>query len=117
MLLLRRPGVTATWVELAAAMLQGTPRLTGAACAGRWELFDPRGVDVVQETVPEADARHAEALAICAACPALGACRAWVAESRPSQRPAGVVAGIPPPKRGGSRPTRKASQTTRKALP
>nr|WP_276762896.1 WhiB family transcriptional regulator [Mycolicibacter arupensis] len=75
------------------------------------------GVDVVQETVPEADARHAEALAICAACPALGACRAWVAESRPSQRPAGVVAGIPPPKRGGSRPTRKANQTTRKALP
>ena len=35
-----------------------------------------------------------QALAICASCPALDACRDWLARIPPSQRPAGVMAGV-----------------------
>ena len=64
------------------------PNLEGAACAGRSDLFDLAPSD-------SGDRAHSEAraLAICARCPVLGACRAWFASLPAAQRPVGVIAG------------------------
>ena len=65
------------------AAITPSPELTGAACAGRTDLFDL-----------EAGAqRHRVALALCACCPVLAACRAWFASLPAPERPIGVVAG------------------------
>lgn len=75
--------------ELLGAM-RDTPRLSGARCVGLSELFDPPPIG----TELGAQAEHtAAAVAICTACPALMACRAWLDGLTPSARPAGVVAG------------------------
>jgi hypothetical protein len=66
-----------------------TPHLPGAACRGRWELFDDRG-------------RQAEAIQLCQSCPALALCRQWVDSLKPSQRPPGVIAGRAPTERNFS---------------
>ena len=64
------------------AALGGIPRLPGAACRGRWELFDsPDATDI------------AAAIQTCSSCPARYRCAEWVASLSPKQRPAGVVAG------------------------
>jgi WhiB family redox-sensing transcriptional regulator len=85
----------------------GIPRLPGARCRGRHELFDPP-LPGPPEPIWR---RQAEALAECRRCPALAACRAWFDELPPRRRPEGVIAGqihpAPTPSRRG-RP-RKAS--------
>jgi hypothetical protein len=49
------------------AALASIPRLPGAACRGRWELFDPcHGDD------PERPAAEAAALALCRRLPSVG---------------------------------------------
>lgn len=84
--------------EHMAALVGWIPDLPGARCRGRHELFDAtiRGRRDASATLPSraelAEARS-EALRICAACPALTACRSWVDDMRPSRRPRGVVAG------------------------
>lgn len=70
--------------ELLADIAATAPHLAGAACVGRWELFDVETRD---------DARTPEAVAICQRCPALPECRTWLDSLKPSQRPMGVVAG------------------------
>ena len=64
--------------------------LPGAACVGRWSLFDPPARGEPPATTRQ---RHTQALAICAACPALDRCKDWVDQLPPNQRPPGVVAG------------------------
>ncbi|KAA1243111.1 hypothetical protein F0Q45_25845 [Mycobacterium simiae] len=64
------------------------PRLPGAACVGRWDLFDPR-----PDNDPDRDHTEAAALQLCRTCPALAGCRRWVDSLSPKHRPAGVVAG------------------------
>ena len=74
------------------ADLAHTPQLPGAACRGRWELFDTaatRGSGPV--TMHQA---RSQALEICMGCPALDACRHWLNHLPPEQRPRGVTAGI-----------------------
>ncbi|ORA66029.1 hypothetical protein BST23_11925 [Mycolicibacterium elephantis] len=74
------------------AELAASPNLTGAACRGRHDLFDP---------VDRDDPRVAEAVRICQTqCPALEACHAWLASTPSTRRPSGVVAGtlIAPPR-------------------
>jgi hypothetical protein len=73
--------VTAPWIELTAATVRGTPKLPGALCRQRPELFD--GDD-------EETARLAAA--ICQRCPAFEPCRAWATTLRHNQRN-GVLAG------------------------
>jgi hypothetical protein len=70
------------------AAITPVPDLTGAACSGRSDWFDLAPPD-------SADHAHSEAraLAICAHCPVLGACRAWFASLPTAQRPVGVIAG------------------------
>ena len=69
------------------------PRLPGAACPGRWELFDAtRGV-----RGPGGPARR-EALQLCASCPALQGCGDWLEGLPVRLRPVGVVAGRSLPK-------------------
>jgi Transcription factor WhiB len=62
--------------------LAGVPRLPGAACCGRWKLFDS-----------DDQADIAAATEICSRCPALSLCTEWVASLPPKHRPSGVVAG------------------------
>jgi hypothetical protein len=75
------------WLMLMGKMLRDVPRLEGALCADaeRWRLFDaasgPEG--------PEARA----AVALCARCPALNPCRAWVSSLSPPRKPPGITGG------------------------
>ena len=68
------------------AAITSLPNLTGAACTGRSDLFDlqPWHSD---------DRAYREALALCARCPVLAACRAWFASLPAAERPDGVIAG------------------------
>ncbi|MGQ9408938.1 hypothetical protein [Mycolicibacterium gilvum] len=56
--------------ELLAA-LAAAPDLPDAACAGRWELFDP---PEPSEDEDDTDYRQTAALRVCNSCPALGDC-------------------------------------------
>ena len=69
-----------------AAAIRPVPDLKGAACAGRSDLFDLRPVD-------SDDHAYREALALCARCPVLSACRAWFASLPAEAKPYGVIAG------------------------
>ena len=77
------------------AAITPLPDLTGAACAGRSDLFELRPVH-------SDDRAYREALALCARCPVLGACRAWFASLPNAKRPCGVVAGRVHRPRGGA---------------
>jgi hypothetical protein len=70
-------------ISLPALVIESLPDLTGAACAGRSDLFDLKAGSL----------RHRTALAMCARCTVLAACRAWFASLPAAQRPFGVVAG------------------------
>lgn len=75
----REPGV----IPLIAEVLAGVPRLPGARCKGRAELWD----EVDDPEVVE------YATAQCEMCPALAACSSW-ADSLPARKhPTGVLAG------------------------
>ena len=66
------------------------PALPGARCRGRHHLFDePRP----GEDEHAAQERHAQALGLCARCPAAERCREWFESLPPRNRPRGVVAG------------------------
>jgi WhiB family redox-sensing transcriptional regulator len=93
-------GVPPEWLALAQIIVANMPRLENAACAGRWGLFDHH-----RHKDPHRVTDEASALQLCAHCPALTACKAWVQGLPVWQRPTGVVAGqvVQPPK--GSLPT------------
>lgn len=80
----------APWLVLCSAILRRVPKLDGALCAGRAELFDAADAE-----------RAATALALCSRCPAQRACAAWLASIPIAHRPPGVVAG----KRNGTAST------------
>jgi hypothetical protein len=66
--------------------LAGTPNLPGAACVTHRDIFDActhRGAHRIY--------RHA--IDICAGCPVLAQCSAWITSLPLSQRPFGVTAG------------------------
>lgn len=71
------------------------PRLPGARCAGRHELFDAtiEGSTNGAAGAAEVAAARAEALRLCAGCPELTPCGAWLDSLRPKDQPLGVVAG------------------------
>jgi hypothetical protein len=94
--------------ELAAA----APSLPGARCVGLHDLYDRTDEGTVRGHggAAEVAQARAEALEICAACPALAACRQWTDRQRPRDLPLGVIAGrvhlgrgrmltTPPPRR------------------
>lgn len=66
------------------------PSLPGAQCAGQHRLFDEARPGEDEDVV---DQRHAEALGLCARCPALDRCLTWLLDLPPSRRPTGVIAG------------------------
>lgn len=76
------------------AELNHAPRLPGARCRGQWQLFDAT-THMCRGPAPREviEARQA-AVRICVTCPALSACRTWLASLPQRQRPAGVVAGL-----------------------
>jgi len=69
-------------------MLADSPRLDGARCIGRPQLFDQH-----RHNDPNRDRDQATALRTCASCPALTACRAWLDSLPAWQKPPGVIAG------------------------
>jgi hypothetical protein len=73
--------MSAPWIELLAAVLRDTPRLTGALCRERAELFD---------AVDGSDAHRAAEL--CGRCPAREPCTAW-ANTLAYNQAHGVLAG------------------------
>jgi WhiB family transcriptional regulator, redox-sensing transcriptional regulator len=73
--------MTAPWIEAVAAILRGVPRLEGALCRRRAELFD--GND-------DQDSRAAAEL--CGHCPARQPCAAWAETLRHNQIN-GIIAG------------------------
>lgn len=71
------------WLLLTAAILRGAPRLSGALCRGRAELFDGQ--------TPEDRAAAAE---LCARCPVRRDCAAFARRTASwRERPVGVIAG------------------------
>jgi hypothetical protein len=80
----------ANTLELLAELAASTPRLDLAACRGQWELFDSTRVRAGRHVLEQA---RAEALGICAQCPALAACGEWLESLPRRRRPKGVVAG------------------------
>ncbi|WP_168702110.1 WhiB family transcriptional regulator [Gordonia paraffinivorans] len=97
----REPGL----LPLLAEILEGTANLSGAACAGRPELFDEPGADEDAQTVRY---RHRAAVRICARCPALDRCRQWAS----AQKDLGgmVVAGRKPRLRGAQPHSERKNQ-------
>ncbi|MGW6034706.1 WhiB family transcriptional regulator [Gordonia terrae] len=88
-------------IALLAEILRGTDSLTGAACIGSPELFDPRDP---REDSDAAEYRHRAAAQLCARCPVFDACLAW-SDSRSDQAHAVTAGRIPrapgrPPKGG-----------------
>jgi WhiB family redox-sensing transcriptional regulator len=71
-------------ISLPSLVIESLPDLAGAACAGRSDLFDLKAGSL----------RHRTALAMCAHCRVLAACRAWFESLPAAQRPVGVVAGF-----------------------
>jgi hypothetical protein len=65
------------------AALAGIPRLPGARCVGKSDLFDATDCPELAEA----------ALNLCRGCPALAGCAAWFDSLPRRQRPTGVVAG------------------------
>ena len=78
-----------------AAILSASTNLRDGACVGDWATFDPKGES---ESPEDAGRRHNRAITICATCPVLAECKAWLAGLPKRQRPSGVIAGryIPP---------------------
>jgi WhiB family transcriptional regulator, redox-sensing transcriptional regulator len=75
------------------AELAGAPRLPGARCRGRWELFDYAGYPPHGVAPHDIDYARQAALNVCASCPALQSCRDWIQTLPPELRPLGVIAG------------------------
>lgn len=76
--------------RLSELLVADIPSMPEAACVGSHDLFDPAEIDEDRDHV---DQRHTAALQLCQACPALAACREWIALLPPRKRPGGVVAG------------------------
>jgi hypothetical protein len=72
---------TAPEIELLCRIPAGTPRLPGALCVGRSQLFDGLSSEDI-----------ATAKALCARCSSLQHCAAWV-DAQPRDKLAGVIAG------------------------
>jgi hypothetical protein len=66
--------------------LATTPNLPGAACVSHRDVFDAR-------TDRRAQFTNRRAIRICAGCPVLLECSAWISSLPLSERPFGVTAG------------------------
>lgn len=75
------------------AELAFAPRLDGALCRGKADIWDMPPPPTRDPDPDDTAQRITFAIGACQRCPALSRCRAWVSGLRPSQRPAGVVAG------------------------
>ncbi|WP_232717397.1 WhiB family transcriptional regulator [Gordonia metallireducens] len=89
-------------VALLTEILRGTASLSGAACVGSAELFDPRD--------PHEDAiggyrRHFAAAQVCRRCPVIDACREWADGDRKQAQ--SVTAGRVPKPPGRPRRSEK----------
>ncbi len=68
-----------------------TPDLPGAACVEHREIFD---ACTDRQAGRAYDGVYAQAIRVCAGCPALEDCRRWITGLPMNQRPHGVTAGL-----------------------
>ncbi|WP_176562209.1 helix-turn-helix domain-containing protein [Mycolicibacterium palauense] len=73
--------------------LGAVPELPGARCRGRHELFDATVVGVRGEPPDNLEYARQTAARLCATCPALHQCTAWLDSLPADQRPLGITAG------------------------
>ena len=83
----RTPAIPTDLADMLAGLVDSS--LEGAACAGRWHLFDPPEGD---EDTSTRTARQARARALCQRCPVLDRCAAYATTSRRPDR-AGFTLG------------------------
>ncbi|NMO03126.1 transcriptional regulator [Gordonia sp. TBRC 11910] len=95
------------WIACLVRVVDGLPKLTGAACRDRPDLFEAARVG---ETVEEVETRQIEAEMLCAACPVLANCRTWAQGERSDV--GHVIAGVRPPPR--TTPTERPTLRTRR---
>lgn len=79
---------------LLAELAQGIPDLSGARCRHRESLFD-QTISQAPDDYFGDDLRYARkaAQAVCASCPVLAQCDAWVQSLTRPKRPRGIVGG------------------------
>ncbi len=78
-------------VALAAAILEGSANLAGAACTATPRLFDP-DVKAADLGHPDEGTRWAAVTRVCRSCPARGRCWQWSQDMAAARRPAGPTA-------------------------
>jgi hypothetical protein len=71
-----------------------TPNLPGASCTQHLDIFD-----ACTGKAAGRPGTYARAVKVCATCPVLQRCRAWVIGLAPRERPPGVTAGLIRPSR------------------
>jgi len=82
----------------------GAPSLPGAACVGEHDLFDATAHRTAGYIRDEFGGRNLDwnidteqardiAKSICAGCPVISDCEAWIKSLRPEDRPSGITAG------------------------
>jgi hypothetical protein len=81
------------WEEFV-GQLGELPRLAGARCRNRWELFDATTRSTRGGPIDDVDYARRAALQLCNYCPALHLCREWFTSLPTNQQPSGVVAGL-----------------------
>ena len=81
-----------TWDELV-SQLHTIPDLPGARCRGRHELFDATITGHRGDTPDNLEYARTAAAQLCATCPALHDCAAWLDTQPPHNRPLGITAG------------------------
>jgi hypothetical protein len=72
------------------AELSDIPALPGARCRGREKLFDA----AMRHDGGRRGGSRRAARRVCAGCPCLATCAAWVEALPPSRRPVGIVGGL-----------------------
>lgn len=87
-------------LESLVGALGAIPRLDGAVCKGSPDIWDEPPHPSRDPDPSDTQERLNYAVRACGCCPALSACRTWIASLPPRQRPCGVVAGQVRPTKG-----------------
>lgn len=92
--------MSASQLDSLVSALGAIPPLPGALCKGQSDTWDEPAPASIDPDPDDTQERLNYAVRACGCCPALSACRTWIASLPPRQRPCGVVAGQVRPTKG-----------------